>query len=67
MIDPLNLAQLSRAKPLRALLPPGSATCALGGCPVDEHSYAAPLPDRAGLACTGCAVNAGFEIDWSRI
>lgn len=67
-MDELRVAQLPRDKPLNVTLGPRRKTsCAISGCPLDEHAYVVRLPQGAGLACTGCAEDRGFEFDWSRV
>lgn len=66
MIDAFVLAQLPRRSLVVRMGPARPRTCAIGGCPVDEHSYAVMLPERHGIACTNCA-SEHFELDWSKV
>jgi hypothetical protein len=69
-IDPLALAQIPRDKPVVMRLGPvRPVTCAISGCPIDEHSYAGKVrwQGRTYWLCNTCADDNGFTMDWSKV
>lgn len=68
MIDEFKLWKLPREKPLTVRYGPArGARCVIRGCPTNEHSYAVRLPNGAGWACTNCAADKDFQLDWSTV
>ena len=61
MIDPLKLAMLPRDEPLRIFENASGFTCVICGVEAYAWSYRVRLPQRAGLACSGCAA----DHDWT--
>lgn len=63
-VDPVRLAQLDKATPLRARGYRGEqTTCAICGADILRDEWAVTLPERLGVAQPGCAADAGFSVD----
>lgn len=66
MIDRLRLAELAAGATgaLRARCPASGFTCVICGAEQEGLVWRVSLPERAGPACTGCATDAGFTVDY---
>lgn len=62
MIDALKLAELPRDEPLTGFATASGFKCVIRDCSQEPHAWRVKLPQRAGLACTACASDAGFTI-----
>lgn len=62
LIDALVLASLPRYEPLKIESPPKPFGCVICGASQEAYAYRVRLPQKAGVACTGCATDRGFEV-----
>lgn len=61
-MDEFKLAGLPREKPLRIFENASGFTCVLCGAEQEAWAYRVRLPERAGIACPGCADDRGWSV-----
>lgn len=62
MIDPMKLAMLPRDTPLKIYSSPSGFKCVICGVEAYAHAWRVKLPQRAGVACSTCAGDHGFDV-----